>query len=184
MRDRLLRTLALSLIACAAASCAHARPEAAPIVHIDDYGTPVGTQQVREGGDLVMGLSNDPDRLDPSTSSSLYTRYVMSAMCEKLYDNDSSGNLVPQLATDLPHFSDDGLTVTVPLRAGVSFADGTPFDADAVVTSLQRHLTMPGSQRTGEMGPITDIEADGESQVVIRFSTPFAPITAALADRA
>ncbi|MBU3065315.1 ABC transporter substrate-binding protein [Nocardia sp. NEAU-G5] len=184
MRDRLFRTFVLGLIACALASCAPVRPVAAPVVHIDDYGTPVGSQTVHQGGELVMGLSNDPDRLDPTTSSSLYTRYVMSTICEKLYDNDSSGNLVPQLATDLPRFSPDGLTVTIPVRTGIRFADGTPFDAAAVVTSLERHLTMPGSQRTGEMGPITGITADGDSQVVIRFGTPFAPITAALADRA
>lgn len=184
MRNRLFRTLALGLIACAAASCAHPAPVTAPAVHIDDYGTPVGAQPVRGGGELVMGLSNDPDKLDPTTSSSLYTRYVMSAICEKLYDNDSSGNLLPQLATELPRFSPDGLTVTIPLRTGVTFADGTPMTAESVVTSLERHLTMTGSQRTGEMGPIIGIDADGSDRVVIRYSTPFAPITAALADRA
>ncbi|WP_254206948.1 ABC transporter substrate-binding protein [Nocardia alni] len=180
----MFRTLLLGLIVCAVASCAQTSPVTAPAVHIDDYGTPVGTQPVRAGGVLVMGLSNDPDRLDPTTSSSLYTRYVMSTICEKLYDNDSSGNLVPQLASDQPQFSPDGLTVTIPLRTGVTFADGTPFTAASVVTSLERHLTMTGSQRTGEMGPITSIDTDGPNQVVIQFSTPFAPITAALADRA
>ncbi|MEC3915714.1 ABC transporter substrate-binding protein [Nocardia sp. CDC160] len=181
---RALRALAIGAVAVAAASCSHTHTTVQITTHADDYGQPVGTQPVREGGDLVMGLSNDPDRLDPSTSSSLYMRYVMSTICEKLYDNDASGNLVPQLATALPKFSDDGLTVTIPLRTGVRFADGTPFNADAVEASLERHLSLPGSQRTGEMGPITGIDAEGSSTVVIHYSAPFAPITAALADRA
>ncbi|MFJ4654724.1 ABC transporter substrate-binding protein [Nocardia sp. NPDC088792] len=183
MRYRLFRALALGVVAVAVASCSQAQAPVQITTHADDYGQPLGAQPVHEGGDLVMGLSNDPDRLDPTTSSSLYMRYVMSTICEKLYDNDSSGNLVPQLASDLPKFSEDGLTVTIPVRSGIKFADGTSFNASAVETSLQRHLSMDGSQRTGEMGPITGIDSDGQS-VILHYSTPFAPITAALADRA
>ncbi len=35
-------------------------------------------------------------------------------MCEKLYDLDLQGALVPQLATAMPEVSEDGLTVTIP----------------------------------------------------------------------
>ncbi|MGX1774322.1 ABC transporter substrate-binding protein [Nocardia brasiliensis] len=184
MLARFTRMAILGVVAVALASCASPQPVTPTVTHVDDYGTPVGSQPVREGGDLIMGLSNDPDKLDPTTSSSLYMRYVMSTICEKLYDNDSSGNLVPQLATALPTISPDGLSVTIPVRTGIEFADGTPFNAAAVKTSLERHLTMPGSQRTGEMGPISEIDTEDSSHVVIRYHQPFAPITAALADRA
>ncbi|MEV6773988.1 ABC transporter substrate-binding protein [Nocardia sp. NPDC051030] len=183
MLIRLSRLLALGSIAVVLASCAQQTQDRTG-AHTDDFGTPVGTQAVREGGELVMGLSAEPDRLDPTTSSSLITRYIMSSVCEKLYDSDSSGKLVPQLATALPTVSGDGLTVTIPVRTGIEFADGTKFDAAAVQTSLQRHLTLPGSQRTSEMGPIAAVETNGADQVVIKYKTPFAPITAALADRA
>ncbi|WP_433663674.1 ABC transporter substrate-binding protein [Nocardia sp. CA-128927] len=184
MLARFTRMLVLGVTAVAIASCAPVQHPAGTATHTDDYGTPVGSQPVREGGDLVMGLSAEPDKLDPTTSSSLYTRYVMNSICEKLYDNDASGNLVPQLATALPDVSEDGLTVTIPVRNGIKFADGAPFDATAVQTSLQRHLTMKTSQRTSEMGPIASIETADPSHVVIRYKKPFAPITAALADRA
>ncbi len=108
----------------------------------------------------------------------------MSAICEKLYDLDQDGQIVPQLATALPTISADGRTVTIPVRTGIVFADGTPFDAEAVRASLQRHLSMTSSQRASEMGPIASIEAVGDSQVSIHYKRPFAPITAALADRA
>jgi peptide/nickel transport system substrate-binding protein len=139
---------------------------------------------VREGGHLVMALSNEPDKLDPTTSSSLYTRYVMNAMCEKLYDIDAEGELVPQLATALPTVSADGLTVTIPVRTGISFGDGTPFDAAAVATTLERNLTFEGSKRKGELGPISAVEATDPGTVVVRYEQPFAPLTASLADRA
>ncbi|CAM4273430.1 ABC transporter substrate-binding protein [Nocardia ninae] len=184
MLVRSTRMAVLGVVAAVLAACAPTQHTTETATHVDDYGTPVGTQPVREGGDLVMGLSNEPDKLDPTTSSSLYMRYVMSTVCEKLYDNDASGNLVPQLATALPDISSDGLTVTIPLRSGIQFADGTTFNADAVETSLTRHWKMEGSQRTGEMGAISEIEAADSTHVVIRYNQPFAPITAALADRA
>jgi peptide/nickel transport system substrate-binding protein len=152
--------------------------------HADNLGVPIGNQQVIPGGELDMGLSAEPDKLDPTTSSSLYTRYVMTTICEKLYDLDAKGRIVPQLATDMPTIADGGLSVTIPIRTGIVFADGTPFDANAVRTTLERDLTNKQSQRTSEMGPIAGITATDASHVEIRYKRPFAPITAALADRA
>ncbi|MHA7292388.1 ABC transporter substrate-binding protein [Arthrobacter sp. HLT1-21] len=139
---------------------------------------------IAEGGDLVMALSAEPDRLDPTTSSSLYTRYVMQTMCQKLYDIDAAGELIPQLATGLPEVSDDGLTVSIPVREDAVFADGTAFNAEAVRKTIDRHLNLEGSSRASELGPITSIEATDEYTVEITYETPFAPLTAALADRA
>jgi peptide/nickel transport system substrate-binding protein len=151
----------------------------------DDVMTaPIGDKKVVEGGDLVMALSAEPDRLDPTTSSSLYTRYVMQTMCQKLYDIDEKGEIVPQLATDLPEVSADGLTVTIPVRQDAVFADGTPMTADAVRGTIDRGLNLEGSSRKSELGPITGITAPDDAHVEITYSTPFAPITAALADRA
>ena len=186
-RNRMTRALPGVLAALAAlllAGCVPVQPIGPPAQHADDLGVPIGDRPVRQGGTLVMGLSSEPDRLDPTTSSSLYTRYVMTSICEKLYDLDATGKIVPQLATALPVVSPDGLTVSFGVRSGVRFADGTAFDAAAVVTSLQRHLTLKGSQRKSEMGPITGIDVPDPQHVVIHYKTPFAPITAALADRA
>ena len=95
----------------------------------DTFGAAAQAGDVKPGGKLVMALSAEPDQLDPTLSRSLYSRYVFSAMCEKLYDVDAQSHIVPQLATALPAVSDGGKTVTIPVRDGVKFADGTPFDA-------------------------------------------------------
>lgn len=150
----------------------------------DVFSAPIGGKSVIEGGDLVMALSAEPDRLDPTTSSSLYTRYVMQTICQKLYDIDAKGEIVPQLATALPTVSDDGLTVTIPVRTDAVFADGTKMDAAAVAGTIQRGLTLQGSARKSELGPITGVSAPTTSSVQVRYSRPFAPLTAALADRA
>ncbi|MFF0343043.1 ABC transporter substrate-binding protein [Kribbella sp. NPDC004875] len=150
----------------------------------DVFGEPADAAQVKQGGTLTVALSADPDKLDPTLSRSLYSRYVFHTMCEKLYDLGSDAKVVPQLATALPTVSGDGLSLTIPLKEGVKFADGTAFDSTAVKVSLNRHLTLAGSARKSELGPITSIDTPDPKTVVIKLSKPFAPLTAALADRA
>ena len=144
----------------------------------------IGDKEIKEGGTLTMGLSADPDALDPTTSSSLYTRYVMETVCQKLYDIDADGGIVPMLATALPELSEGGLVATFPVKEGVKFADGTPFDAAAVVTTLKRNLTKPDSSRASELGTLSEVEASGPYEVRLTFKEPFSPLTASLADRA
>ncbi len=183
-RRRAARVSLGVLLAIGLTGCIPVQPVEPAPPRPDVPAVPIDGRPVREGGDLVMALSAEPDRLDPTTSSSLYTRYVMNTICEKLYDIDAEGELVPQLATALPTVSADGLTVTIPVRTGISFGDGTPFDAAAVATTLQRHLTLETSARKSELGPISSIEVADPATVVVRYEQPFAPLTASLADRA
>ncbi|HEV7948156.1 MAG TPA: ABC transporter substrate-binding protein [Glaciihabitans sp.] len=182
-RQTFVPLLALGLIltgtACQAVQTVDDSPQGADVT-----SAPIGDQTIVEGGDLVMALSAEPDRLDPTTSSSLYTRYVMQTMCEKLYDINADGEIIPMLAEELPEVSDDGLTVTIPVREGIVFADGTDLDAAAVAQTIDRGLTLEGSSRRSELGPITDVVAVDSNTVEVTYSEPFAPLTAALADRA
>lgn len=181
----LARIGSLSVVALlAVTACADLQPLEDPPERPDISVTSLDGHEVQDGGELAMGLSEEPDALDPTTSSSLYTRYVMETVCQKLYDIDADGEVVPQLATELPDISEDELTATIPLREDATFADGADFDADAVVTTLERHLEHDNSARADELGPITDIEAIDDYTVEVEFDEPFAPFTAALADRA
>ncbi|WP_211588772.1 ABC transporter substrate-binding protein [Allorhizocola rhizosphaerae] len=146
--------------------------------------TTVDNRPAREGGTLRVALSAEPDRLDPTVARTLVGRTVFNAICEKLYDVDSKLTIVPQLASALPEFSADGLTITIKLRAGVKFADGTPMDATAVKTSLDRHRTLPGSARTSELTSVDSVQVVDSATIAIKMKTPFAPLTAVLADRA
>lgn len=181
----LLTTAACSSVTPAggsASSAPGAGGSAAPTA--DSFGSPAPSGSVKDGGTLTVGLSADPDMLDPTQSRSLYTRYVFTNMCEKLYDLDRQTKIVPQLASALPTISDDGKTVTIKLRDGVRFADGTTMDSAAVKTSLNRDLTLATSARKTEIGPVSAIDTPDPQTVVVHFATPFAPFTAALADRA
>lgn len=138
---------------------------------------------VRDGGTLTVALNADPDKLDPSLAQTLVGRTVFAGMCEKLYDVDEAGKVVPQLATALPKTSADGRTVTFSVRKGLKFSDGTSLDAAAVVTSLLRHRDLPGSARATELTPLKDAEATGAYSVKLTLKQAYVPLTAVLADR-
>ncbi|GAA3705299.1 ABC transporter substrate-binding protein [Nonomuraea antimicrobica] len=139
---------------------------------------------VKGGGTLNIALNADPDALDPSISTTLVGREVFANMCEKLYDIDASASLVPQLATALPEVSDDGKEVTIKLRQGVKFNDGTPFDAEAVKKSLDRHRTWEKSARQADLAAVSEVTAVDPATVRLTLSQAFTPLTAQLADRA
>jgi peptide/nickel transport system substrate-binding protein len=138
----------------------------------------------KNGGTLTIALAEDPDALDPTLARTFVGRMVFLAICEKLYDLNSKLQIVPQLAAGMPKVSANKLTVTIKIRKGIKFNDGTPLNAQAVKISLDRHKNLAGSRRASEISPVTSVDAVGASTVRIHLNEPFAPLTAQLADRA
>ena len=138
---------------------------------------PAGAQVLR------FGLAEDPDALDPTLGRTFVGRIVFAALCDKLVDIAPDLKVVPRLATEWK-WSADNKTLTMKLRPGVLYHDGEKFDAASVKFNLERHLTLQGSQRRGEISAIDKVEAPDELTVVINLKTPFAPLIAQLTDRA
>ena len=132
---------------------------------------------------LVVALNQDPDILDPSPSRTYVGRIIFAQMCEKLYEIDENLRIFPQLAADMPTIGDGGKTVTIKLRPGVKFNDGTPMNAESVRYSLDRHLNMKGSNRRSELESVNSIDVVDPLTVRLRLKTPFSPLVAILADR-
>jgi peptide/nickel transport system substrate-binding protein len=132
---------------------------------------------------LRVGLAEDPDVLDPTLARTFVGRIVFSALCDKLLDVDEKLNIVPQLATSY-QWSADNKALTMKLRPGVTFHDGEKFDAAAVKFNIERHKTMPGSNRRGELAPVTSVDVLDPLTVRLNLSAPFSPLLSQLADRA
>ena len=131
---------------------------------------------------LRIGLREDPDILDPTLARTFVGRIVFAALCDKLFDINERLEIVPQLATG--HVWDDPRTLRITLRPGVKFHDGEALDAEAVRYSLNRHLTMQGSFRRGEINGVTSVEVVDPLTVLIRLSEPSAAFLSQLTDRA
>ena len=132
---------------------------------------------------LKIGLAEDADVLDPTLARTFVGRIVFAALCDKLLDVDEKLTIVPQLATSW-EWSADSKALTMKLRPGVTFHDGEKFDAAAVKFNLERHKTMAGSNRRGELAPLASVDVVDPMTVRLNLSAPFSPLLATLADRA
>lgn len=132
---------------------------------------------------LRIGLGDDPDGLDPTTSRFYTTRIVFAAMCDKLFDIDDKANIVPQLALS-QETSADGKTMTIKLRPGVKFHDGEVMDAKAAKYSLDRHLNMKGSFRRPELSVVESVDVVDPLTIKLNLKQPFSPLLSQLTDRA
>jgi len=132
---------------------------------------------------LRIGLAEDPDILDPTLARTFVGRIVFASLCDKLFDLDEKLNIVPQLATSY-QWSADNKSLTLKLRSGVTFQDGEKFDAAAVKFNIDRHKNLPGSNRRGELSPVTSVDVIDDLTAKINLSAPFSPLLSVLADRA
>jgi peptide/nickel transport system substrate-binding protein len=132
---------------------------------------------------LRIGLAEDPDVLDPTLARTFVGRIVFSALCDKLIDIDEKLAMQPQLATGWD-WSADNKSLTMKIRPGVTFHDGEKLDAAAVKFNLERHKTMQGSNRRGELALLASVDVVDPMTVKLNLSAPFSPLLAALADRA
>ncbi|MEJ1977214.1 MAG: ABC transporter substrate-binding protein [Acetobacteraceae bacterium] len=106
----------------------------------------------------------------------------MTAICDKLFDFDAKLNIVPVLASGYEWTDPTHLLIHV--RPNVTFQDGEKLDAAAVVYTLQRDLTAPGSFRQSEIGAMDHAEVADPMTVRVVMKQPFSPFVAALTDRA
>ncbi len=141
-------------------------------------------QTGRRGGTLRAGLDTDPFILDPHRSVAVPDRQVFQNLYDKLVDTDEDLKIVPMLAASWT-ISADGTTYTFKLQPNVTFHDGTPFDAAAVVYNFDRMRDpkFPSARRS-EIGPITSVTAADPSTVVIKLEQPYSPLLYVLTDRA
>src|SRR6187397_3656306 len=132
---------------------------------------------------LRIGLAEDPDVLDPTMARTFVGRIVFAGLCDKLFDLDEKLNIVPQLATG-HQWSPDYKALTIKIRPGVTFHDGEKLDAAAVKFNIERHKTMQGSNRRGELSLVATVDVVDPMTVRLNLSQPFSPLLAQLSDRA
>ena len=103
-----------------------------------------------------IAIGVDPDSLDPAQNTTTTVANVIDYVVQPLVTIDENGKLVPDLATSWST-SADGKTLTFDLRQGVTFQDGTPFDANAVKWNLDRLLDT--NVRVPQRGQLTVIDS-------------------------
>jgi peptide/nickel transport system substrate-binding protein len=127
---------------------------------------------------LVMPFSPG-DRLDPAFGySGWYMRQA--GVYETLFTYDEEMNLVPELATGYELESETEWIIH--LREGVVFHDGTPFNADAVIHSIDRVRDDPENRWYDQYNFVDSISAMDDYTIKIVTKEAYAPTLSVLAD--
>lgn len=133
-------------------------------------------------GRVTIGSTLKAETLDPADVYEIFPGILLYNLGDRLYTyKPGTTELVPQLATAMPEVSADGLTYTIPLREGVMFHDGTPFNAEAMAFSIQRFMENGGRPAFLLADHIESVQASGEAELTIKLKQAFAAFPSLLA---
>jgi ABC-type transport system substrate-binding protein len=90
-----------------------------------------------KGGELVFGTESDVATLDVGAAAQPADKVITLGIYDPLTTYED-GKIVPWLAETVESAGDDLATWNMTLRSGVTFHDGTPLNADAVVKHFLR----------------------------------------------
>lgn len=128
-------------------------------------GTPALSQST-----FVYADAGEPSTIDPAKANINWEFTVTRNVFDRLvgYDLDDPSKLLPGLATE---WSQDGNKWTFRLREGVTFHDGTAFDANDVKATLDRLLSL-GQGQSYLVSSISDVTVEDPLTVTITTKEP------------
>ena len=141
----------------------------------------------KQGGTLNYGIESEIPWMDPHLTFGGSNKRVVLGMFEGLVAEDATVEngpvvIIPKLATSWD-ISDDGLVYTFHLREGVTFHDGTPFNADAVAFNVRRIVDSSfeyfderlGGLKGGPLRYVESVKVIDDYTVDIILSQPWYP---------
>src|SRR6478609_3708168 len=133
------------------------------------------------GGNLVIGMTSDPNTLLPWKATQFQAVNILQNVYGTLTEFDKDLNVVPGLAQSWDP-SADGKTVTLKLRSGVTFADGSVFDSADVKSSMDKIMDeKTAAVARTSLASVASVAAPDPSTVVLTMKSADASLPANLA---
>jgi peptide/nickel transport system substrate-binding protein len=151
-----------------------------PATRSSDAGTPV------DGGNITFLIQGyDTGWVSSKTSISSYEGNLWGQLTDKLVYVDEKGQLSPWVADSWEELN-GAKDFVLHLKKGVTFSDGTPLDAAAVVANLNAWAKGDPARGISKVGlfpssNFVSAEASDESTVRVSFSSPALGFIATLA---
>ena len=123
--------------------------------------------------DITIGMVLEPPNLDPTSGAAAAVDEIVYAnIFEGLTRIGPDGTVQPALA-ERWDILDEGRSYVFHLRRDIAFHDGSPFDADDVVFTLNRARAEDSTSAQKQLfAGIETVEADGPHTVRITLSAP------------
>ncbi|MBC3191114.1 hypothetical protein H7X46_08560 [Pseudonocardia sp. C8] len=180
-RARLL-VAGIAVVGTLLAGCGGGQPAAPAAMGSSVGAAPTGPAD--PNATLRFSFGTDASKnYDPATAANQFVNAFLLPVYDRLFDIDAQGRVVPMLA-ESSRLSDQGRTLTLTLRDGVVFHDGTTFDAAAVKANIERAKTTERSTLKPDLAVVESVETPDPRTAVLRLAAPSASLPALLADRA
>lgn len=130
------------------------------------------TEEAGGSTTIRIGMATEAQSLDPPNFVINADTVRMDFIFDRLVNTAEDGSIVPGLATEWTQVDD--VTWEFTLREGVTFHDGTPFDASAVEFVLERSKEQ--DQGGAYLSALEDVEVVDDYLVRLNMNRPFAAI--------
>ncbi|WP_368654344.1 ABC transporter substrate-binding protein [Ornithinibacillus sp. 4-3] len=122
-----------------------------------------------DGGTLVIASVREPDTVDVHNTT--WVDDANTHIYDRLFVSDDEGNIANGLVEDY-EISDDSLSMELKLKEGITFHNGNPVNAEAVMKTFERYQVISAGDY---LGPIADMEVIDDLTLKMTWETPFAP---------
>lgn len=121
-------------------------------------------------GEIIVGIGEEPDTLDPNKTTRFHSYMILSHIIEPLFTLDNEYNVVPLLLESYD-WSEDGSKMTVELKEGIKFHNGSEMTSEDVKASYERYfeLSPMANYLPGDKGGIYQIDTPDKYKVVFHF---------------
>ena len=137
---------------------------------------------ISQDTDIVAAMLVDFTTMDPMDTSDTLSGGIQRMMMDGLFGFDDNMGIIPMLATEYTA-NDDATEFTIKLREGITFTDGTPWNAEAAKANFDRWGDKElGLKRTTLLCNILDkTEVVDDYTVKVTLVEPFGAFIATLA---
>lgn len=128
-----------------------------------------------EGGTLTLAMPSDAVSMDPHGSNDVPSEQIRDTIYEPLLTQDENFEIVPVLAEEYEQIDDT--TWEFKLREGVTFHDGSEFNAEVVKANIERVKDIAkASPRSFLLDMVSEVNIIDDYTVELVTEYPFAPL--------
>ena len=140
---------------------------------------------VSQETDIVAAVNVDFTTMDPMDTSDTLSGGIQRMISDSLFGFDDNMGIVPMLATGY-EANDEATEFTITLREGISFTDGTPWNADAALANFAKWDDESlGLKRTTFLCNVLDsFEKLDDYTIKVKLTEPFGAFISNLAHTA
>ncbi len=143
--------------------------------NVEEEATEGEEAAAQEGGTLTLAIPSDAVSMDPHGSNDVPSEQIRDTIYEPLLTQDENFEIVPVLAEEYEQVDDT--TWKFKLREGVTFHDGSEFNAEVVKANIERIKDVAkASPRSFLLEMVTEVNIIDDYNIELVTEYPFAPL--------